>query len=40
MHPALDSVTTAARVRRDRKLLVLARGRASPAMILSVPIDP
>jgi sugar lactone lactonase YvrE len=40
MHPALGTVTTAALVRRDRRLLVLARGNASPAMILSVPVDP
>ena len=40
MHPALDTATTAALVRRDRKLLVLARGNASPPVILSVPVDP
>jgi sugar lactone lactonase YvrE len=40
MHPALETVTTAALVSRDRRLLVLARGKASPPMILSVPIDP
>lgn len=39
-HPALESVTTAALVRRDGRLLVLARGRGTPPMILSVPIDP
>lgn len=40
MHPALETVTTAALVSRSRRLLVLARGKASPPMILSVPIDP
>jgi len=40
MHPALETVTTAALVRRDGRLLVLARGRASPPMILSMPIEP
>ncbi|HZJ67460.1 MAG TPA: hypothetical protein VFD36_28325 [Kofleriaceae bacterium] len=40
MHPALETATTAALVRRDRKLLVLARGNASPPVILSVPVDP
>jgi sugar lactone lactonase YvrE len=39
-HPALETPTTAALVRRDRRLLVIVPGDQQPTTILSVPIDP
>ena len=39
-HPALETPTTAALVRRDRRLLVIVPGDHQPTTILSVPIDP
>jgi hypothetical protein len=39
-HPALEMPTTAALVRRERRLLVVVPGDAKPTAILSVPIDP
>ena len=39
-HPALDMPTTAALVRRERRLLVLVPGDPQLPIVLSVPIDP